>query len=146
MKKVMPLLLILFSMLGFSCLVACGGGSGIPSSVAGLNWDDIPVYAGAKQIQEATWAIPPTEGDWSKVEWRYYRMDDDVNEMTENVRMVTMFYKMEMPKNGWKEIEQMQTQDMSWGYYAKNNEKDGATVWIGNDDGKAVFAIMRATK
>lgn len=145
MKKVMPLLLILLMMLGFSWLVACGGGSESPSSVAGLNWDDIPVYAGAKQIQEANWTIPPTEGDWSKVEWRYYRMDD-VNEMTENVRMVTMFYKMEMPKNGWKEIEQMQTQDMSWGYYTKNNEKDGATVWIGNDDGKAVFAIMRATK
>ena len=142
MKKLMPLLLILFLMLGFSCLVACGGGSGIPSSVAGLTWDDMPVYAGAKQIQEATWAIPPTEEDWSKVEWQYYRMDDDVND----VRMVTMFYKMEMPKNGWKEIDQMQTQDMSWGYYTKNNEKDGATVWIGNDDGKTVFAIMRATK
>ena len=69
MKKVIPLLLILFLMLGFSCLVACGGGSGIPSLVAGLTWDDIPVYAGAKQIQEATWAIPPTGEDWSKVEW-----------------------------------------------------------------------------
>ena len=69
-------------------------------------------------------------------------MDDDVND----VRMVTMFYKMEMPKNGWKEIDQMQTQDMNWGYHTKNNEKDGATVWIGNDDGKTVFAIMRATK
>jgi len=130
---------------GFSCLVACGGGSESPSSVAGLNWDDMPVYAGAKQIQEETWAIPPTGGDWAKVEWRYYRMDDDVND----VRMVTMFYKMEMPKNGWEgweEIDQMQTQDMSWGYYTKNNEKDGATVWIGNDDGKTIFAIMRATK
>ena len=142
MKKVTPLLLILFLMSGFSCLVACGGGSESPYSVAGLNWDDMPVYAGAKQIQEATWPIPTTGGDWAKVEWRYYRMDDDVND----VRMVTMFYKMEMPKNGWEEIDQMQTQDMSWGYYTKNNEKDGATVWIGNDDGKAVFAIMRATK
>ena len=69
-------------------------------------------------------------------------MDDDVND----VRMVTMFYKMEMPKNGWKEIDQMQTQDISWGCYIKNNEKDGAIVWIGNDDGKTVFALMRSTK
>jgi len=32
-----------------------------------------------------------------------------------------MFYKMEMPKNGWKEIDQMQTQDMNWGYYTKKD-------------------------
>ena len=98
--------------------------------------------AGAKQIQEASWAIPSTEGDWSEVGWRYYRMDDDVCD----VRMVAMFYKMEMPKSGWNEADQVQTQDMSWGYYTKNNEKDGAIVWVGSDGGKTVFALMRATK
>lgn len=142
MKKVMPLVLATVMTLGFSWLIACGGGSEVPSPVAGLTWDDIPVYAGAKQIQEATWSMPTTEEDWAKVEWRYYGMDDDVND----VRMVTMFYKMEMPKNGWQEIDQMETQDMSWGYYTKNNEKDGAVIWVGYDNGKTVFALMRATK
>ena len=57
-----------------------------------------------------------------------------------------MFYKMEMPRSGWNEADQVQTQDMSWGYYTKNNEKDGAIVWVGSDGGKTVFALMRATK
>lgn len=145
MKKSISLVLVLIMMLSCASLVACGGGGGggetLPS-VAGLTWDDIPIYAEAEQIQKGSWAIPPVQGDWSKVEWRYYRMNDEVND----VGMVTMFYKMEMPKNGWQEIERTETQDMSWGYYSKNNEQDGAIVWVGSDERNTVFALMRAAR
>lgn len=86
--------------------------------------------------------MPPAEGDWANVEWRYYTMNDDLND----VSMVSMFYKMEMPKNGWQSMGQMEMQDMSWAYYSKNDEKDGAVVWIGYDEGKTVFGLMRATE
>lgn len=143
MKKAISLVLVLIMVLGCASLVACGGRGGVgetPPSVAGLTWDDIPIYAGAEQIQKGNWAMPPAQGDWSKVEWRYYRMNDEVND----VGMVTMFYKMEMQKNGWQEIERTETQDMSWGYYSKNNEQDGAIVWVGSDERNTVFALMRA--
>lgn len=147
MKKAILLVLVLIMVLGCASLVACGGGGDggggdTPPSVAGLSWDDIPIYAGAEQIQKGNWAIPPAQGDWSKVEWRYYRMNDEVND----VGMVTMFYKMEMPKNGWQEIERLETQDMSWSYYSKNNEQDVAIVWVGSDERNTVFALMRAAR
>jgi len=159
LKKAISLVLVLVVVLSCVGLVACAGrgesetpssnggttstsgGEAPPPSVGGLTWDDMPVYAGAEQIQKASWAIPATEGDWSKVEWRYYRMEDALND----VGMVAMFYRMEMPKNGWQEMRQMEKQDMSWSYYSKNDEKDGAAVWISYDEGKTVFALMRAT-
>ena len=152
MKKAISLVLVLIMVLGCASLVACGGGGGggeTPPSVDGLSWDDIPIYAGAEQIQKGSWAIPPVQGDWSKIEWRYYRINGEVNDVAMEVemkRMVTMFYKMEMPKNGWQEIERTETQDMSWGYYSKNNGQDGAIVWVSSNERNAVFALMRAAR
>ena len=59
--------------------------------------------------------------------------------------MVAMFYKMEMPKNGWQETMWMEVQEMSWGAYNKNGEQDAAMVWITSEDGTTILALMRAT-
>jgi len=106
-----------------------------------IAWDDIPLYATAEQVQKGSWAIPQDQGDLSQVEWRYYELDGS-HEVVE----VTRFYEMEMPKNGWQEMHWVEVDEMSWGLYSKNNEEDVAMVWIGNQEGKTVIALMRGAK
>ena len=160
MRKTISLIVVLVMALGCVGFIACGGrgesempppdGGATPApdeevalpSIGGFTWDDMPVYAGAEQIQELNWTMPPEEGDWANVEWRYYTMNDDLNDVSQ----VSMFYKNEMPKNGWQSMGQVEAQDISYSYYSKNNEKDGAFVWIGYDEGKTVFGLMRATE
>lgn len=105
----------------------------------GLTWNDIPVYSGAKQVTKGSWSIPPSEGDYSKVEWRYYETGDSLD-------AVASFYKSKMPDNGWEEMGWMEVPQMKWGGYSKNNENDAATVWVGSDNGETAIALMRASK
>jgi len=150
-------------MLGCAGFIACGGGEtetappteedvtppsdeGEPTepSPSGAFWNDMPVYPGASRIQEMTWTVPPAEGEWAKLEWRYYETRDTVSE-------VAAFYKSHMPANGWGEMgwmEWMETEmeEMQWGYYTKNNEQDVAWVWIGAEEGKTFIALMRGSE
>lgn len=165
MKKVVSLVLVVAVMLSSVGLVACGGGEGVtppppsgeaappaeeaapppseeeptPPPAEGLSWNDMPVYSGAKQVTKGTWTIPPAEGEWSKVEWRYYETGDSVS-------TVVAFYKSQMPGKGWQEMAWMEMEGVSWGYYSKNDEQDEAMVWTGSDDGKTFIALMRATQ
>ena len=148
MAKVISLVFIVVTVLGCLGLVACGGegenGTTLPSnggtapSGDDSTWDDIPVYSRAKQVQKGSWSIPPDEGKWSKVEWRYYETGDSVS-------TVAAFYRTEMPKKGWQEVGWMETEEMSWLGYSKNNEKDGAIIWIDSEEGKTFIALMRGT-
>jgi hypothetical protein len=63
------------------------------STGSGFTWNDIPVYGGATQVQEMNWSIPPAEGDYTQVEWRYYETNDSLTS-------VSAFYKSNMPGNG----------------------------------------------
>ncbi len=159
MKKVLSLVLVVVMMLGCIGFVACGGGEGEttpppsngetvppsngettpPPSGVGLNWNDMPIYPGANRIQEMTWTIPSEEGEWTKVEWRYY-------ETGASVSTVTDFYESQMPGKGWQDTFWMEMEEMQWGYYIKNNEQDVAWVWIGSEEGKTVISLMRATQ
>ncbi len=157
MKKVIPLVLVVVMMLGGIGLVACGGEEvgpppteeeeapppteeeAPPPSEVGLTWNDMPVYPGANRIQEMTWTIPSEEGEWTKIEWRYY-------ETGAIISTVTDFYKSQMPGKGWEETFWMEMEEMQWGYYSKNNEQDVAWVWIGSEEGKTVISLMRATE
>ena len=112
-----------------------------PPSGGELVWDDIPIYATAEQVQKGSWAIPQDQGNLSQVEWRYFELDD-----AHDVDMVTRFYKMEMPKNGWQEMSWMEMEEMNWGSYSKNNEENVAMLWIGAQDDKTIIAIMKGTK
>jgi len=159
LKKVLSLVLVVVMMLGCIGFVACGGGEGEttpppsngetappsngettpPPSGVGLTWADIPVYPGANQIQEMTWTIPSEEGEWTKMEWRYY-------ETGASVSAVATFYKSQMPGKGWQETFWMEVEEMQWGWYSKNNEQDGAIVSINSEEGKTFIALMRATE
>lgn len=111
-----------------------GGGGG-----GGLTWNDMPIYGGADQIQKGSWSIPADEGDYSKVEWRYYESGDDIDDIID-------FYKDKMPDNGWEEMGWFDMQETAWGFYMKNNEKDAAYVWMIAEGGDTVIALMRATE
>lgn len=161
MKKGISLLLVVVLVLGCVGLFACGDKESettqepsqtsstpstpsptetTPSPAGGLTWNDMPVYSGANQIQKGSWAIPPAEGDYSKFEWRYYETKD-------NLDNVAAFYKGQMSVKGWGEEMWMEaSQQMYWGMYTKNGEKDAAMVWGSFQDGKTVIAMWRATK
>ena len=158
MNKLLSLLLVIILALSVVCFSACGNGDeskeieepsatepaeapekepAKESSTGGISWNDMPVYSGAKQVQKGSWSIPAAEGDYSKVEWRYYESGD-------NTETIADFYKTKMPDNGWEEMGWMEVPDMSWGLYSKNNEEDEAMVWVALDDGDTVIAMMRA--
>ena len=156
MRKLLTLLLVLILISAGISMFACSGKEkaeetqtpatseptkepAIVPSTGGLTWNDMPVYPGAKQVQKGSWSIPPTEGDYSKVEWRYYESGD-------NLDTIATSYKTQMPARGWEEMGWMEVPEMRWGIYNKNNENDAAMVWIASDDGKSVIALMRATK
>lgn len=160
MKKLLSLVLIFALILGCVGLAACGNGAEEeeeatpppaeeeappeeeevePPSGRELSWSDIPVYSGADQIQKGSWAMPPAQGEWTKVEWRYYETGDSVDQ-------VASFYRDKMPDKGWDEMMWMEVEGMAWAYYAQNNEKDGAMFWVTSDEDKTVFALMRASQ
>jgi hypothetical protein len=104
-----------------------------------LNWDDMPAYPGATQTQKGSWAVPPSEGDYSKFEWRYYETSDAIDK-------VGAFYKREMPVKGWEQTAWMDVQQMQWGSFMKNSEADAAMVWASSEGTKTVVAMWRGTK
>jgi hypothetical protein len=160
MKKI-ALILMMISILALVSLGACGGNGGdeetSQSTAAtttektttqetsngggggGLTWNDMPIYGGADQIQKGSWSIPAEEGDYSKVEWRYYETGDDVGDIVD-------FYKDKMPDNGWSEMMWMDVEDVAYGMYTKNNEEDAAMIWMMAEEGDTVIALMRATE
>ena len=151
MKKVISLALALILLLSLAGLVACNGGdtadngatpadeNGAPSGSAGLTWNDMPLYSGANQVQKGNWAIPADEEGWAEVEWRYYETDDSADE-------VAAFYKSQMTAKGWEEMLWMDAEGVAWAYYSKNDEKDGAMFWCGEEEGDTFFALMRAAQ
>lgn len=165
MKKVALITLILVLVLSCFSLAACGGGDGddeitsieteetaeettdeptetpAPAQPGDLTWNDMPVYSGASQIQKGSWAIPAEQGEWSKVEWRYYETGDSTD-------AVASYYKAQMLNKGWSEMMWMEAEGIAWAYYTKNSEKDGAMFWctVDEDEGKTIFAVMRAAQ
>jgi len=132
-------MLVALVILGCIGLIGCRGGTTSPGGE--LNWDDMPVFGYMSQSEKGNWSLPPQTGDWAKVEWRYYKFDETYTSIAE----VTMFYRNEMPKNGWQENVWMETSGASWGAFSKNGELDNAIVWIGSDEDYTVFALMRAS-
>ena len=139
MKKSILIMLIALITLGGIALTGCRGDTASPGGE--LNWDDMPIFGYISQSEKGDWALPPESGDWARVQWRYYKLD----ELYGTIPEVTMFYRNEMPKNGWEETAWLDTPDNSWGTFSKNNGHDAAIVWIGTEEGETVFALMRAS-
>lgn len=147
MKKTISLLLLIVMVLACISLAACQAGemttpsdggtpTPAPSSGGGFTWNDMPVYPGAKQTEKAAWAIPPEEGEWQRTEWRWYETGDSQSQ-------VIAFYQSVMPQNGWQRMASMEVAEVSWCMYTKNNERDGAMVWVGAEEGKTYIGLMR---
>jgi hypothetical protein len=150
LKKVTLWLILAFFMIASLGLFACNGnqGDGSPNNGgmpspspggnnAGVVWGDIPAYSGAQQVQKGNWSIPPAQGEWTQVEWRYFETGDDVTDVAD-------FYRSAMPDNGWEEMAWTEVQNLYWGFYTKNNEEDGAMFWASSEEGSTFFALMRA--
>jgi hypothetical protein len=139
LKKSILITLAALLMLGSISLIGCRGDTTSPGGE--LNWDDMPIFGYISQSEKGDWALPPESGVWARVEWRYYKL----KELYATIPEVTMFYRNEMPKNGWQENAWLDTPDNSWGTFSKNNGRDAAIVWIGTEEGYTVFALMRAS-
>ena len=160
MKKLIAYVLVIILALGCIGLVACGNGEEEeevapppveeeeeaptkeetePPSGGELSWRDMPVYSGADQVQKGGWAVPPAQGEWSEVEWRYYETGDSASK-------VASFYRDKMPDEGWEEMMWMEAEGVAWAFYTKNGEKNGAMFWVASDEGETVFALMRAAQ
>ena len=109
------------------------------SSGGDVSWDDVPVYSNASAVQKGSWAIPPAEGTWGTVAWKYYETGDSLD-------AVTSFYDDQMPGNGWSEQGNLNTAVFNWRFYTKNGENDAAMIWVGSQNNQTVFALMRASK
>jgi len=154
MKKMVSIILTMVLIAGTISLMACGSSEEVENDQAATEeeessheeteetssqsewWSDVPVYAGAKEIQKGSWAIPADDGEFSKVTWKYYECSD-------SAAKVSAYYKDEMPEEDWNETFWMESQDTSWGYYYKNNQEDGAMVWVSTDGNKTIIAVMR---
>jgi cytochrome c553 len=113
----------------------------VQTVLGGLTWNDMPVYPGAVAVSEMTMNFPADEeNDWTKSEHRVYETSDDV-------AAVSDFYEAQMPANGWEEMMTMNTGEASMYNYTKNNEQDGAYIWIvtDEDEGKTVIQMTRGT-
>jgi hypothetical protein len=109
------------------------------SGNGGFTWDDVPIYGGADEIHEFNISIPPEEGEYSKVEWRYYETGDDIDDVID-------FYKDKMQDNGWDEMMWMDMDVIAYGMFVKNNEADAAMVWLSGEEGETLIALWRASE
>ena len=134
MKKYVSMAVVLAIVLVSGGMVACG-------SKAITYWNDLPVYPGAKQVQEGGWAIPKVEKQWANLDWSYYETKDSVSE-------IAAFYKDQMPVAGWTAEGGWIIKDvMAYGNYTKNDGKDGAMAWAGPvGNGKTGIALMQASE
>lgn len=102
-----------------------------------FTWDDIPLYPGADEAEEFSMAMAGgDEGDCGRLEWRYYEVDGDVED-------VASFYEDEMPDNGWEEVMNMDLGEMAWSYWQKEGEKIQAYVGVAEDGGDVMLWMWR---
>lgn len=102
-------------------------------------WEDVPVYPGAKTLQQMNLPGANAGDQFSKVEWRYYSTGDAAAKVIE-------YYKAETAKKGWKEVLFMAAgQGASWGMYEKGNA--GFGVWITGEGQNATnIGVWRGEK
>ena len=105
----------------------------------GFTWDDVPIYGGASEIQEFNISIPPEEGEYSRVEWRYYETGDDIDDVID-------FYQDKMPDYDWDEMAWIDAMEIAYGMYMKNNEADAAMIWLAAENGDTMIGLWRASE
>jgi hypothetical protein len=106
------------------------------TSSTGDIWSDIPVYPNAKAAEDEGFALS-VGGDesYSKIEWHFYASTDEYAKVVD-------FYKKQMPASGWTKMMWMDSEEMSYGSFQKNNETRMCSVYIVKSEGGAAVNIQ----
>jgi hypothetical protein len=105
-------------------------------------WADIPVYGGASEREKIEISVPGAqqvgEGEFERLEWRYYETQDEVKD-------VAAFYKEEMPKEGWQKLMWMDfPEEVSMGQYRKQQGEIVSMIQVAEDqEGTTLITIWR---
>ena len=149
MKKVFPLLLVVFLLLvSFSLVVSVSCNSKPADSEQeeeeeeeeeeenGLSWADFPIYPGADRQYEAFFMFPQLEDDEYIMEWRYYRTSADSDDVID-------FYRDRMPGQGWDEMGFFQMPTYSQCIFLKGDGQDMAWTMAASDNGDTIIALIK---
>jgi|WetSurMetagenome_2_1015567.scaffolds.fasta_scaffold58554_2 hypothetical protein len=103
-------------------------------------WSDIPVYPNAHAAEDSGFEMS-VGGDesFSQIEWRFYATSDDYTGVVD-------FYKEKMPANGWTKMMWLDSEEMSYGSFQKNNETKLCLVYVVNSEGDTGINIQSAAK
>jgi hypothetical protein len=103
-------------------------------------WNDIPIYPNAQKAEDQGFAISvPGDPSYSQIEWHFFAT-------TEDYAKVVDFYKKQMPANGWAKMMWLDSDEMSWGSFAKNNETRLSLVYVIKTEGGAGINIQSAAR
>ena len=110
-----------------------------------FTWDDMPVYPGAEDDEDALNIGAGSSGDSTRMEWRVYKTNDSFDKVVD-------FYKKEMPENGWEKVRwaDVEMTEANWtteeGMYQKNDWYDTGVVTITDKgEGAVQISLMRAS-
>jgi hypothetical protein len=110
------------------------------SQSGGDLWGDVPVYAGATQVQQASSQQPGGKTESLKfIEWRFF-------ETTADAASVASFYQTQLPAKGWTKASWIDMGPLAQGTYQKNNESRLCLIQIITDSGKTTISVMSGSK
>jgi hypothetical protein len=103
-------------------------------------WNDIPVYPNAKVAEDEGFSLAVGgDASYSQIEWHFYASTDAFSKVVD-------FYKKQIPVNGWTKMMWVDTGEMSYGSFQKNNETRMCLVYIIKSEGGAGINIQSAAK
>jgi hypothetical protein len=103
-------------------------------------WSDIPIYAGATQVQKVSSQQPGGNKDSLKtIEWRFFETTDDVAK-------VSSFYQSQMAAKGWTKTAWLDMGPLSQGTFQKNNANLECLIQVMGQEGKTSINIMSGSK
>jgi hypothetical protein len=103
-------------------------------------WSNVPIYPGAQKADDTGFSITvPGDPSYSQIEWRFFASTDDYAKVVD-------YYKKQMPANGWNKMMWVESDEMSWGSFEKNNEARLVLIYIVNDEGGVGINIQSAAK
>jgi hypothetical protein len=99
-------------------------------------WSDIPVYPNAKAAEDEGFGLSGGgDESYSRNEWHFFASTDDFTKVVD-------FYKNQMPVNGWTKMMWVDSEEMSYGSFEKNNETRMCSIFIVKSEGGAAMNIQ----
>jgi hypothetical protein len=103
-------------------------------------WKDVPFYPGIEEAEDGGFSLSmPGDPEFTQAEWRFYTSTDDYEKVVD-------FYKKQIPANGWDKMMWMDSDEMSWGSFERNNQSRLLMVYIINEEGGVGINIHSLAK